>query len=84
MTPLPYRARVHRPEFERLLEDVAWGALDMVAVFKIDRLLRRPADFEPFWDEAESRGTNTASVTDASNIWSRWRSDTSAGGLFAR
>lgn len=36
----------------------------MVVVFKVDRLVRRPSDFERFWDEAEYRGVNLASVTE--------------------
>lgn len=59
-----YRAASHRPEFERLLEDIAASSLDMVVVFKIDRLVRRPADFERLWDIAERRATNIASVTE--------------------
>jgi len=59
-----YRVGVRRPEFERLLEDVSAGAIDIVVVFKIDRLVRRPFDFERFWGEAELRGTNLASVSE--------------------
>jgi DNA invertase Pin-like site-specific DNA recombinase len=59
-----YRVGVRRPEFERLLEDVSAGAIDVVVVFKIDRLVRRPFDFERFWEEAELGETNLASVTE--------------------
>jgi DNA invertase Pin-like site-specific DNA recombinase len=47
-----------------LLEDIAFGALDIVVVLKIDRLVRRPVDFERFWDIASIRSTNLASVTE--------------------
>jgi site-specific DNA recombinase len=59
-----YLPKTRRPEFERLLEDIAAEALDMVVVFKIDRLVRRPSDFERFWDEAEYRAVNLTSVTE--------------------
>src|SRR4051812_8366437 len=59
-----YLSKTRRPEFERLLEDIAAEALDMVVVFKIDRLVRRPSDFERFWDEAEYRAVNLTSVTE--------------------
>jgi DNA invertase Pin-like site-specific DNA recombinase len=59
-----YRRGVIRPAYERLLHDVAAGAVDGVLVWKLDRLARRPAQFERFWAACETNRVFLASVTE--------------------
>jgi site-specific DNA recombinase len=59
-----YKRTVRRPSYEQLLELVRTEALDGVLVWKLDRLVRRPAEFERFWAACESSGTFLASVTE--------------------
>ncbi len=40
--------RVVRPEYQRLLEDIASGEIDAVVVYDLDRLTRRPIELEGF------------------------------------
>ena len=40
----------HRPEYERMLVDLADGARDAVIVYHVDRLTRRPIELEQFLD----------------------------------
>jgi site-specific DNA recombinase len=51
-----------RPEYERLLADIAGGKVDAVAVWASDRLHRRPSELEHFIDLTQQRGTELASV----------------------
>jgi site-specific DNA recombinase len=39
-----------RPEYERLLADLADGTRDAVLIYHVDRLTRRPIELEPFLD----------------------------------
>ena len=57
-----YQPRVVRPAYERLLLRVAEGAIDGVLFWKLDRLVRRPSEFERFWAQCESAGAFIASV----------------------
>lgn len=57
-----YRRGVRRPAFERLQADLA--GLDGVVVWRLDRLVRRPADFERFWGRCEELGVFLASATE--------------------
>jgi DNA invertase Pin-like site-specific DNA recombinase len=41
-------ARVVRPEYEQLLEDIESGQIDAVVVYDLDRLTRRPIELEGF------------------------------------
>lgn len=59
-----YQPGTHRPQWERLLTDINQERVDGVVVWKLDRLVRRSADFERFWDIAERRGASLASVTE--------------------
>ena len=38
----------HRPQYERMLSDVARGLVDAVIVYHTDRLTRRPIELEAF------------------------------------
>ena len=45
-----------RPEYERLLEDVKAGVVDGVIAWDLDRLHRRPAELERFFEAADAAG----------------------------
>jgi DNA invertase Pin-like site-specific DNA recombinase len=57
---------VQRPGYEALLESLAAGELDRVIAWKLDRLLRRPRDFEKLWELCEAAGAHI--VTDKDSI----------------
>lgn len=59
-----YSAKVVRPGFEALKASVEAGDADVVLAWKLDRLLRRPRDFETLWQLCEAKGANVATVTD--------------------
>ncbi|HYN65235.1 MAG TPA: recombinase family protein [Candidatus Limnocylindrales bacterium] len=59
-----YSAKVTRPGFEAVLASVEAGEADVVLAWKLDRLLRRPRDFEKLWQLCEATGANVATVTD--------------------
>jgi DNA invertase Pin-like site-specific DNA recombinase len=59
-----YTAKVTRPGFEAVLEAVEAGEADVVLSWKLDRLLRRPRDFERLWQLCEAAGAHIATVTD--------------------
>jgi len=53
-----------RPAYERMLEDVRAGTVDAVLVYNLDRLTRRPAEFEAFYETLTAAGvTNVRFVT---------------------
>jgi DNA invertase Pin-like site-specific DNA recombinase len=51
-----------RPEYERLLEDVNGGHLDVIVAWHADRIYRRPRDLEGLIDTVERAGTTIATV----------------------
>lgn len=53
-----------RPAFESLQQRVDGGGIDGVLVWKLDRLVRRPAEFEKFWIRCVRRNVFLASVTE--------------------
>jgi site-specific DNA recombinase len=59
-----YQPRARRPGFEALIAEAAARSADGVLVWKLDRLVRRPKDFERLWEVAERRGVLIASVTE--------------------
>jgi site-specific DNA recombinase len=59
-----YQRRVVRPGFERLRELAELEHIDGVVVWKLDRLVRRPSDFERFWQACETHKVFVASVTE--------------------
>lgn len=56
--------KVERPAFEAMLVDVASGRFDGVLVWKMDRLVRRPSQFEVTWEHVERAGAFLASATE--------------------
>lgn len=53
-----------RPAYERMVESIAEGSVGGVLVWKLDRLMRRSAEFERFWQVCEAAGATLASVTE--------------------
>lgn len=73
--PLPARyddggisgGHLDRPGLERLMGDIEAGKIDMVVVYKIDRLTRSLADFSRLVERFEARQCAFVSVTQAFN-----------------
>ena len=57
----------NRPSLKRLLDDVADGRIDVVVVYKIDRLSRSLSDFAKMVDLFDARGVTFVSVTQQFN-----------------
>src|SRR5246127_1528334 len=60
-------ARMDRPALQRLLADIAAGGVDIVVVYKIDRLTRSLADFAKIVEILDARGASFVSVTQQFN-----------------
>lgn len=58
---------LERPALQRLLAEIDAGRIDMVVVYKIDRLTRSLADFARLVERLEARGCSFVSVTQAFN-----------------
>ncbi len=58
---------LERPALKRLLADVERGLVDVVVVYKIDRLSRSLTDFAKLVDAFEAHGVTFVSVTQAFN-----------------
>ena len=56
-----------RPALQRLLEDIADGKVDLVVVYKIDRLTRSLADFARLVDQFDAADCSFVSVTQSFN-----------------
>ena len=56
-------ATIERPGFQRLLEDIESGRVDIVVVYKIDRLSRSLLDFARIVQTLEQHGVEFVSVT---------------------
>ena len=54
--------KVHRPEFERMLEDLRGGVIGGVLCWKLDRLCRNYRDFERVWRLCEQTGARIISL----------------------
>lgn len=59
-----FQPNVVRARYEALLQGVRDKRFDGVLVWKLDRLVRRPAEFERFWLACEATRTFLASVTE--------------------
>ena len=53
-----------RPAFDTLVDQAGIRSADGILVWKLDRLVRRPVDFERLWDVADRRQVFVASVTE--------------------
>ena len=58
---------MERPGLKRLLEDIEVGKIDIVVVYKIDRLTRSLADFSKMVEVFERQGVSFVSVTQQFN-----------------
>lgn len=56
-------ANVERPAFQRLLTDIDAGRIDVVVVYKVDRLSRSLLDFAKMMERFNTAGTSFVSVT---------------------
>ena len=59
-----------RPALQRLLDDVRTGKIDVVVVYKVDRLTRSLADFAKIVEVFDAQGVSLVSVTQAFNTTS--------------
>jgi site-specific DNA recombinase len=66
-------ATMARPALQRLLADIAAGRVDIVVVYKIDRLTRSLADFAKIVEILDTRGASFVSVTQQFNTTSMGR-----------
>jgi site-specific DNA recombinase len=60
-------ATIERPAFQRLLADVRRGSIDVVVVYKVDRLTRSLSDFAKIVDIFDNRNVSFVSVTQQFN-----------------
>lgn len=58
---------MERPALKRLLADVEAGRIDVIVVYKVDRLTRALSDFARIVDVLDARGASFVSVTQAFN-----------------
>ena len=58
---------LERPALQALLSDVDQGFIDMIVVYKIDRLTRSLSDFAKLIDRLEAKGCSFVSVTQSFN-----------------
>jgi site-specific DNA recombinase len=58
---------LERPALQSLLTDVDQGLVDMIVVYKIDRLTRSLSDFAKLIDRLEAQGCSFVSVTQSFN-----------------
>lgn len=58
---------LERPALQRLLADVAGGRIDIIVVYKVDRLTRSLLDFAKLVEAFDKTGTSFVSVTQSFN-----------------
>jgi DNA invertase Pin-like site-specific DNA recombinase len=58
---------LERPALKRLMADIAAGRVDIVVVYKVDRLTRSLADFAKLVETFDTTGASFVSVTQAFN-----------------
>ena len=61
---------MERPGLKRLLADIAGGLIDVVVVYKVDRLTRSLGDFARIVEQFDAQGVSFVSVTQAFNTTS--------------
>ena len=61
---------MERPALQRLLADIAAGRVDVVVVYKVDRLTRSLADFARLVEIFDAQGVSFVSVTQQFNTTS--------------
>jgi DNA invertase Pin-like site-specific DNA recombinase len=58
---------MERPALPRLLADISQGVIDVIVVYKVDRLTRSLADFAKMVEVFDSRGVSFVAVTQQFN-----------------
>ena len=58
---------IERPAIKALMQDVSAGPVDVIVVYKIDRLTRSLADFAKMVEVFDARGASFVSVTQQFN-----------------
>jgi site-specific DNA recombinase len=58
---------MERPALQRLLADIGEGLIDVVVVYKVDRLTRSLADFAKMVEQFDARGVSFVAVTQQFN-----------------
>src|SRR5688572_10313404 len=58
---------MERPALQRLLADVTAGSVDVIVVYKVDRLTRSLADFAKMVEVFDARGVSFVAVTQQFN-----------------
>src|SRR6202166_1775712 len=58
---------MERPALQRLLSDISEGLIDVVVVYKVDRLTRSLADFAKMVEVFDARGVSFVAVTQQLN-----------------
>ncbi len=61
---------MERPALKRLLQDVEAGKIDVIVVYKVDRLTRSLADFAKIVEALDAKGVSFVSVTQQFNTTS--------------
>ena len=61
-----------RPALQRLLDDIRGGQVDVVVVYKIDRLTRSLFDFAKIVEAFDARGVSFVSITQQFNTTTSW------------
>jgi site-specific DNA recombinase len=62
-----------RPDLQRLLDDIRSRKLDVIVVYKVDRLTRSLADFAKLVELFDAHGVSFVSVTQQFNTTPLWR-----------
>ena len=65
-------ATMGRPALQRLLADIRTGRIDIVVVYKVDRLTRALADFARLVEIFDAQNVSFVSVTQQFNTRARW------------
>ncbi len=65
-------ATLERPALRRLLADIERGRVDVVVVYKIDRLSRSLMDFAKLVEVFDAHGVTFVSVTQSFNTTTAW------------
>jgi site-specific DNA recombinase len=63
-------ASLNRPSLQQLLDDVRDGKIDIILVYKVDRLTRSLADFAKLVELFDQRGVSFVSITQSFNTTS--------------
>ena len=59
--------RPNRPDLQRLLDDIRARKIDVIVVYKVDRLTRSLADFAKLVELFDAQGVSFVSVTQIGN-----------------